>query len=1512
MTDSQGILYTILDSGENTLKVDADNSARFRATKKAITIPATVISNGVTYTVTQIDRGAFKQTAITSANILTPVTAIPANLFQGSTNLTSVEYPTTVTSIGSSAFEGCTSLVCPTLHEGLTSIGGNAFKGCTEIGDVAFPSTIKTIGTYAFANACVTSIDWPSTHDGNLAIYTHCFDNGCDIATLTFPSYVTSIGSYAFHNAKINRVDMSSMPEATKISDYAFNGCTATQIILPNKVEEIGAAAFLGCKSMTQVRLPKNGITTCGNSIFKDCTALKSVSYMSALKTIPNSFFYNCSSLSNISLGSSTTVIDEEAFRKCTSLKTITLPMGLKEIGVRAFFESGLTEITLPVTITTVADYAFSSSDLETVSFTSDNTFPTFGYEVFSRNNNMTTFTFPKYMTVIPEGFLKECSNLKTLINFTPAQVNREAFYRCYNLELGTLPETLHAVGDLAFTRCGKDLADGIYFLDNLEVKESMTMGKSAFNAAKIRSLDITAGDQYLEDPEKFGDNAIANMTASSIVFPKNMKRIPNGICRGWSKLTFENITWPEAVTALGDYAFDGCTSLNLGDFNFEGEFPWNQIKDYGKYSLANTGITSIKWPATGDGYTIGEGLFAQNSKLTKANIPCWMNDIPASLFDRCIGVTDIVWETGRNNKAVINVGNYAFSSLRSLNEIKFPTASAINLGKYAFTGCSKATFKWPSSTSPLALGIGSFSFCKSLRITGFPNYITEVPDHCFEGCSAIVNITFPERITKVGEYAFADATSLTRAAVNANITSLNAYVFDGCTSLATVRFRHSLNSISSDAFRNCTALTNLTFADDQQEFQSLWSESFENCSSLENFLYDGVGANTELGKKTFFGCSSMKAMNLPASQNMPEFLNNTNVSLQAVNFKSNGTFGTTAPDVNIPLLGVSTQPVKLTALPTKLSASVKEREKKGVLMVAHGDRWKYEEAGYGKIWDIREYRATSTELSGTIHSDFKKGDVRNKYTAYLSWVIDYSDLNPEGPTQYYVYRRGNTETQPTRVAELTFVKPEIVEGVNDMNVVTSEPLIRCVITKFDSQGHGGFGAKEIDFDYEVSKDYYMMVHCNQHPNLYFDPQTTRRVGASEQMDDKSRLLFLDEFDSPKLDGSEGTVPDYYEYYVVVSGFEYDEPVNNENYAIGEDGLAYHFEKKTRQGFTSEICRVYVPTALPWLQYNGIYTTEQIEGDTEGTLQESKLYNDKGEVTLNYSYHPDILRHRMLHGETGTTDDWVVNKVSIYRVDNDNEQNLGSYVVDHSNPYGIISTSAVQPNTTFQMITETTGRGTFGSRSVHVYGAPQVTLSADPFAQVDGDHNHWQTSFYTDLFLNPDVEDMGYTGKNRLNATNHRVGVWRSTTIETPDAPAAAPRRVVESTPEVLVNHTGGPVEETFYNDCETCTAMRGYLPDALVYTDVIGAQGEYGAKLKANYRTRLYVQLPDDPYHWMIAEASASPSNDITNGIDRIFDGQKPTDAIYYNLQGCRVINPQPGEILIMTTPNGNYKIRY
>ena len=117
----------------------------------ALTIPATVVNVGVTYSVTSIsDNGFSNCPGLTSVDIPNTVTNIGINAFQFCAALTSITLPNSITSISNTLFYGCSSLTSLVIPNSVTTIGTAAFFGCSNLSSVTIPNSVTLIGFQSY------------------------------------------------------------------------------------------------------------------------------------------------------------------------------------------------------------------------------------------------------------------------------------------------------------------------------------------------------------------------------------------------------------------------------------------------------------------------------------------------------------------------------------------------------------------------------------------------------------------------------------------------------------------------------------------------------------------------------------------------------------------------------------------------------------------------------------------------------------------------------------------------------------------------------------------------------------------------------------------------------------------------------------------------------------------------------------------------------------------------------------------------------------------------------------------------------------------------------------------------------------------------------------------------------------------------------------------------------------------------------------------------------------------
>ncbi len=218
------------------------------------------------------------------------------------------------------------------IEEGVTHIGKFSFYNLNKLtGELKIPQSVTSVGAYGYGKNDFTDVDWdkfPLTEVpvGLLDGCEHYNGNGPD-NTLVLPDKITKINEAAFRGTNIGG-DLVLGKNIEEVGNVAFNNVQITSVEFLNPNCEISKLSFRNCTKLERASLPP--------------TITKINDYM----------FNGCSSLTTIKISDGVTSIGTWAFKDCSSLTSIELPENLTTIGACAFMGSGITEITVPESVT--------------------------------------------------------------------------------------------------------------------------------------------------------------------------------------------------------------------------------------------------------------------------------------------------------------------------------------------------------------------------------------------------------------------------------------------------------------------------------------------------------------------------------------------------------------------------------------------------------------------------------------------------------------------------------------------------------------------------------------------------------------------------------------------------------------------------------------------------------------------------------------------------------------------------------------------------------------------------------------------------------------------------------------------------------------------------------------------------------------------------------------------------------------------------------------------------------
>ena len=570
-----------------------------------------------------------------------------------------------IVEIGSSAFEGCANLTGITIPRGVAVIGSRAFYRCLNLSAINVALENKHYSSEAgvlFDKNASALIQYPAAKIGAHII----------------PDSVASIEDEAFaHCAALQFADIPD--SVTNIGYHAFFSCpNLASATLGRNAASVGASTFEKCGKLSAINVaPENKHYSSDAGVLFDKNAETLIFYPNGkaggcivpgtVKNIGNNAFANCAALTSVAIPDSVSFIGDYAFFKCGALSSLAIGAGLHAIGSDAFNScENLADATFDGHCPAVKSFPlYSNSSFATTVWVRRANVASWNAKVRNgpiENGAATWHSHP--VRLLPEEPPPDDEAAAAGKTPPPAIPKASWTYDPATAAIthndSAAPWILHVSADAG----GADLTVARIVLSP-PIPSHLPLSDPVFDAKGSRRRIAAIGDfafhkcqnmyDYwlgLDASKHCGTNSIASDFASlsaiaSVAIPDSVSAIGNYAFEGCANLGA--ITIPGSVAKIGSHAFDGCRSLASVDFG-------NGVADIGDYVFS--------------------GCFA----LTSLAIPESLSTLGGQAFDDCKNLAAVTFQGRRpaikerfsahretNHIADINLPHYLYCAVKSI-----------------------------------------------------------------------------------------------------------------------------------------------------------------------------------------------------------------------------------------------------------------------------------------------------------------------------------------------------------------------------------------------------------------------------------------------------------------------------------------------------------------------------------------------------------------------------------------------------------------------------------------------------------------------------------------------------------------------------------------------------------------------------------------------------------------------------------------------------------------------------
>lgn len=616
--------------------------------------------------------------------------------------------------------------------------------------------------------------------------------------------------------------------EVRAIGEKAFqNRISLSSVTIPSTVRDIHTEAFKGARMLSTINVDST------NPYFKSVDGVLYSKDMKVLRLCPPKNKPHA----KFTIPESVEVIGDYSFygHKDGGVSDVSFNEGLKEIGVRAFYENFLLKtLRFPSTLRKIGTGAFnciSEGNIQNVYFNDGlevigemafvgayfkdalrlpSSVKEIGANAFGNCTAITKFTFPKSLEVLGDnafggaaGILEidiEAGNTHFAVNdniLYTKDMKKVVMCPSGRRDAVTIPEGVEEIGNYAF-----------YMVDGCQVYNMpstlTTIGKEAFsNCYGLREFTIP------DSVKSLGNNCFdACKSLKTINIGAGLREIPDQAFIECFQLT--NLDIPSTIEKIGKQAFLGCTeitSLNLKEGLREidnGAFKFGTTEEN---LNDNPGLTSLSIPDSVE--RLGDFAFENQTALTTVTIGAGLKEIGDGVFYgssiNSLTVSSSNPYFTAENKILYSKDKQtlfmALTTLQGTEESPVILPEGLKtINSYAFEKCTKITaLEFPESLETIKEGAFISTRIKNVK---FKSGLRTIEDGAFSR-GFISTLTFSEGLETIGDSAFSTI-DIKEVKLPNSLKSLGEAAFQTCTQLSSIDLGTGLEEIGNNAFYKC------------------------------------------------------------------------------------------------------------------------------------------------------------------------------------------------------------------------------------------------------------------------------------------------------------------------------------------------------------------------------------------------------------------------------------------------------------------------------------------------------------------------------------------------------------------------------------------------------------------------------------------------------------------------------------------------------------------------------------